>query len=69
MRGLIEERLVQRYALAAQLQSLEMDGETAVSDDDFADLVWDVSLETSFEEDISAEFDRYIQRRRDRVLF
>jgi hypothetical protein len=28
-----------------------------------------VSLETSFEDDISPEFDRYLQRRRDRVYF
>jgi len=69
MRDLVAERMVQRDSLQVQVESLELGYDTAVSDEDFADLVWDVSLETSFDEDISPEFDRYIQRRRDRVYF
>lgn len=69
MRDLLAERLAQRDSLQVQVESLEMGEGTDVSDEDFADLVWDVSLETSFEDEISAEFDRYIQRRRDRVYF
>lgn len=70
LRDLIEERLVSRHSLEVQLESLEMDeGDTAVSDEDFANMVWDIGQETAWDDDITPEFDRYIQRRRDRVYF
>lgn len=69
MRDLLVERMAQRDSLQAQVESLELGEGIDASDEDFADLVWDVSLETSFEDDISPEFDRYLQRRRDRVYF
>ncbi|HUM70850.1 MAG TPA: J domain-containing protein, partial [Chloroflexota bacterium] len=69
MRDLLVERLAQRDSLQVQVESVEMGEGADVSDEDFADLVWDVSMETAFEEEIPPEFDRYIQRRRDRVYF
>lgn len=69
MRDLLVERTAQRDSLQMQVESVEWGEGTAVSDEDFADLIWDVGLESSFDEDIAAEFDRYIQRRRDRIYF
>jgi len=69
MRDLLVERMAQRDSLQVQVESLELGYGGEVSDEDFADMVWDVSLETSFDDDISSEFDRYIQRRRDQVYF
>jgi hypothetical protein len=69
LQDLLAEKMVRRDSLQVQVDSLELGYDTAVSDEDFADMVWDVSMETAWEEDISPEFDRYIQRRRDRVYF
>ena len=44
--------------------------DTAVSNTDFADIMLDATLDDpSFEAEISAEFDRYIHRRRSKNYF
>ena len=66
MRDLVAERTAMRDSLLVQIESLKMGYDTNISDDELADIVAEVSLETSFDADISAEFDRYIIRRSDR---
>ncbi len=67
----IARKMVDRDSLQVQLDSLEMgeDEDVPISDDELADIVAQVTLETSFDEDISPEFDSYIRRRTDRVYF
>lgn len=70
MQDLLAQKMAQRDSLQVQLESIETDEAADLSDDELADIVWDVSLENSFnDDDISAEFDRYIRRRRDRIYF
>ncbi|MBK7897474.1 MAG: hypothetical protein IPJ90_21825 [Anaerolineaceae bacterium] len=72
LRDDIAKRQIERDVLEEQLASLEDEfGEdTAVPPDDFADLVFDVTLDGNFDDpDISAEFDRYIDRRRSKNYF
>ncbi len=64
----IAQRMVERDILKTQIESMEADA-ADFSGENFADDVWDATLDSSFEEDISPEFDRYIQRRKDRVYF
>ncbi len=65
IRELIGQKMVVRDGLLMQLESVELGYDTAVSDDELADIVREVTLETSFDEEIAPEFDRYIIRRRD----
>jgi predicted nucleic acid-binding Zn-ribbon protein len=66
----IAKRQVERDVLEDQLASLEAFDETAVSPEDFADIVLDVTLDSTFDDsDISAEFDRYLNRRRSKNYF
>jgi hypothetical protein len=73
LRDDIAKRQIERDVLEEQLASMEEDefGEdTAVYSEDFADLVFDVTLDGNFDDpDISAEFDRYIDRRRSKNYF
>lgn len=64
----IAARQAQRDSLQIQLDEMDLEDEL-LSDADLADVVWDVSLEQSLEEDTPPELDRFIQRRRDRVYF
>ena len=53
-----------------QTQIDEFEGDLGFSGDDFADVVWDVSLEQSLgDEDTPPNFDKYIQKRQDNVYF
>ncbi|MCP4357622.1 MAG: hypothetical protein GY796_06365 [Chloroflexi bacterium] len=65
MGDVVAERTAVRDSLLVQLESVKMGYDVGVSDDELADIVANVTLETSFDADISAEFDRYIIRRRD----
>lgn len=70
MQETIVRKMVDRDSLQVQLESLEFgDEDLTLSDDELADIVAQVTLETSFDEDISPEFDSYIRRRTDRVYF
>ena len=64
-RAIVAERTAVRDSLMVQVESLELGYDTGISDDELADIVAEVTLETSFDENISADFDRYIIRRRD----
>jgi hypothetical protein len=68
LRESIARRRVERDILHQQLEMQDEFGDSA-STEEFADLVWDATLEQVYEEDISPEEDRWIQRRRDRVYF
>ena len=66
----IDKRQIERDVLEEQLANMNDDfGETAVSSEDFADIVLDATLDDSFDPEISAEFDRYIHRRRSKNYF
>lgn len=61
-------RKVDRDNLQTQIDEFESD--VAFTGDDFANVVWDVSLEQSLgDDDTPPEFDKYIQKRKDRVYF
>jgi hypothetical protein len=60
---------IERDVLEEQLASLDEFDETAVSAEDFADIVLDVTLDGTFEAEISSEFDRYLNRRRSKNYF
>ncbi len=65
----ISMRQIERDVLEEQLANLDEFGDTAVTADDFADIVLDATLDDSFGPEISAEFDRYIDRRRSKNYF
>jgi len=72
LRDDIAKRQIERDVLEEQLATMEDEfGEdTAVFSEDFADLVFDATLDGNFDDpDISAEFDRYIDRRRSKNYF
>ncbi len=72
LRDDIAKRQIERDVLEEQLASMEDDEfeDTAVFSEDFADLVFDATLDGNFDDpDISAEFDRYIDRRRSKNYF
>ncbi len=65
----IAKRQIERDVLEEQLANMG-DEFGAVSDEDFADLVFDATLDDAFDSsEISAEFDRYIHRRRSKNYF
>lgn len=63
------KKQIERDVLEEQLASLDEFGDTAVSAEDFADIVLDVTLDGTFEAEISTEFDRYLNRRRSKNYF
>jgi len=66
----IAKRQIERDVLETQLANMEEFDETAVSDADFAEIMLDATLDDpSFGAEISAEFDRYIHRRRSKNYF
>jgi S-adenosylmethionine hydrolase len=68
----VARRQIERDVLETQLASMAEDEfeDTAVSNSDFADIILDATLDDpSFEAEISAEFDRYIHRRRSKNYF
>lgn len=66
----IAKRQIERDVLETQLANMEEFDETAVSDADFAEIMLDATLDDpSFGAEISAEFDRYIHRRRSKNFF
>lgn len=70
LRESVVNRRMERDILVQKLADMEDDvGLTAVSGDEFADIVWDVSLDDAFVEDLSPAYDRYIRQRMDRVYF
>ena len=69
LRDSVTEKMVDRDSLLVQLEAIKLGYDTAVADDEFADIVAEVTLDASFEEDISPEFDRYIRNRTDNIYF
>ena len=66
----IAHRQIEQEVLKEQLANMEAFDETAVSNPDFADIMLDANLDDpTFEAEISAEFDRYVHRRRSRNYF
>lgn len=66
----IAKRQIERDVLETQLVNMEEFDETAVADADFADIMLEATLDDpSFESEISAEFDRYLHRRRSKNYF
>ncbi len=65
----IERKMVDRDGLLGQLEAVQLGEDTAVSDDQFADIVAEVTLDSSFDEAFPAEFERYIRKRQDGVYF
>ena len=63
------QRQIERDVLEEQLATMEAFDETAVSQEDFADIILDATLDDSFDPEISAEFDRYLHRRRSKNYF
>jgi hypothetical protein len=68
LRESIARRRAERDILEQQLEMRDEFGDSALTEE-FADVVWDATLEQVYEEEISPEEDRWIQRRRDRVYF
>lgn len=64
----IAQRMVERDILKTQIESMDME-DGSFSGENFADAVWDATLDAAFEEEITPEFDRYIQKRKDRIYF
>lgn len=65
----IAQRMVERDILKTQIDSMEADA-ADFSSENFAENVWDATLDRTVEDEPSApEFDRYIQKRTDRVYF
>jgi hypothetical protein len=69
LRDLVAERTAVRDSLQMQLESATLDDDSLLTDDELADIVWDVSLDTSFDDEFTPDFDRYIRRRTDKVYF
>ena len=66
----IAKKQIERDVLEEQLASVEEFDDTAVSNEDFADLVFDATLDDAFDSsEIPAEFNRYIDRRRSKNYF
>lgn len=66
----IAHRQIEQEVLKEQLANMEAFDETAVSNPDFADIMLDATLDDpTFEAEISAEFDRYVHRRRSKNYF
>ena len=57
-----------RDELQNRIDHLELD-EPVVTDEDIADLVWDATLDQMYDDGDTADSDRYIRRRTDRVYF
>ena len=71
LRDDIAKRQIERDVLEEQLANMEDEfGDTAVTQEDFADLVFDVTLDDPFDSsEIPAEFNRYIDQRRSKNYF
>ena len=65
----IAQRMAERDSLKTQIDNMETDA-ADFSSENFAEAVWDATLDRTVEDEgTSPEFDRYIQRRTDRVYF
>ena len=64
----IAQRQIERDVLEEQLANTEA-FDSAVSNEDFADIMLDATLDSTFDPEISAEFDRYLHRRRSKNYF
>ncbi|VAW39850.1 hypothetical protein MNBD_CHLOROFLEXI01-1250 [hydrothermal vent metagenome] len=65
----IAQRQIEHDVLQVQLENIDAFDETAVTDEDFPDIVRDATEDRTFESDIFDEFDRYNGRRRSKDFF
>jgi hypothetical protein len=65
----IAQRQIEHDVLEVQLATMNAFDETAVTDEDFPDIVLDATEDRLFESDISDEFDRFNGRRRSKDFF
>ena len=68
LRADIAQRQIERDVLEEQLANVD-EFDTAVAQEDFADIMLDSALDNTFDPDISAEFDRFNHRRRSKNYF
>lgn len=65
LREKIAQRMVERDVLQSQMETMES-AESDLHGDDFADAVWDLTLEHAFDEDPDIGVEDWVNRRRDR---
>ncbi len=65
----IAQRQIEHDVLLVQLENIDAFDDTAVTDEDFPDIVRDATEDRTFESDIFDEFDRYNGRRRSKGFF
>ncbi|MCP4418639.1 MAG: hypothetical protein GY805_18620, partial [Chloroflexi bacterium] len=65
----IAQRQIEHAVLTVQLANGSSFGDTAVTNEDFPDIVLDATEDRIFEADISDEFDRFNGRRRSQDFF
>lgn len=58
-------KMVERDVLKSELENLDAE-EFAFHDKDFAELIWDVSLDQAYDDDLDSEYDRWLRKRRRR---
>lgn len=61
----ITQKMVERDVLQSELENLDVD-DAAFHDKDFADLIWDVSLDQAYDDDLDSEYDRWLRKQRGR---
>ena len=61
----ITQKMVERDVLQSELENLDAQDAT-FHDKDFADLIWDVSLDQAYDDDLSSEYERWLRKQRHR---
>ena len=62
----IAQKMVERDVLKSELENLDAE-EFTFHDKDFADLIWDVSLDQAYDDDdLDSEYERWLRKRRNR---
>lgn len=61
----ITQKMVERDVLQSELENLDAQDAT-FHDKDLADLIWDVSLDQAYDDDLSSEYERWLRKQRHR---
>ena len=61
----ITQKMVERDVLQSELENLDAQDAT-FHDKDFADLIWDVSLDQAYDDDLGSEYERWLRKQRHR---
>ncbi|HEX6385183.1 MAG TPA: hypothetical protein VF177_10980 [Anaerolineae bacterium] len=61
----IAQKMVERDVLQSELENLDAE-EFTFHDKDFADLIWDVSLDQAYDDDLDSEYERWLWKQRSR---